>query len=231
MAPIVIAAALALCSALCLQTASALPPPTGIAATTFTSLAPNKINVNITSYTINNKTIMAGKPCTNMVPDNACLTQVMAARDMVHIDYSIKTGFPANSTPDFVMIKGCYSNYSVVDRPWRAYNNIITLSKKCPFVIKTNLNPVAGNATWKIPNTVPFATYSLRAFVYRNVTQSNGMNISDPVATGVSVGYFQINKIDTRPKGMKIAAGLCACVGPLMFLGYFVVDGLIKKNK
>ena len=66
------------------------------------------------------------------------------------------------------------------------------LSKKCPFVIKTNLNPVAGNATWKIPNTVPFATYSLRAFVYRNVTQSNGMNISDPVATGVSVGYFQV---------------------------------------
>jgi len=36
--------------------------------------------------------------------------------------------FPANSTPDFVMIKGCYSNYSVVDRPWRAYNNIITVS-------------------------------------------------------------------------------------------------------
>ncbi len=26
------------------------------------------------------------------------------------------------------MIKGCYSNYSVVDRPWRAYNNIITVS-------------------------------------------------------------------------------------------------------
>ncbi len=27
-----------------------------------------------------------------MVPDNACLTQLKAARDMVHIDYSIKTG-------------------------------------------------------------------------------------------------------------------------------------------
>ena len=37
--------------------------------------------------------------------------------------------FPANSTPDFVMIKGCYSNYSVVDRPWRAYNNIITVRR------------------------------------------------------------------------------------------------------
>ena len=58
----------------------------------FTSLAPNKINVNITSYTINNQTVPAGAPCTNMVPDNACLTQVQAARDMIHIDYSVKTG-------------------------------------------------------------------------------------------------------------------------------------------
>ena len=199
-------------------------------------------------------------------------------------------------------------------------------------MIKSNLNPVSGNVTWTIPNTVPYATYMLRAFVYRNVTQASGMNISQPLATGVSVGYFQvrapfrhlaslprqyvgcepnatlcaspalaaepavalswawtlrasafrssdlalpyflsaasaspisssviwgqhrirqypasrsccrhlltsevraaqINKIDDRPKGMKIAAGVCACIGPLMFLGYFLVDGLIKKNK
>ncbi len=66
------------------------------------------------------------------------------------------------------------------------------LSKKCPFVIKSNLNPVSGNVTWTIPNTVPYATYMLRAFVYRNVTQANGKNISQPLATGVSVGYFQV---------------------------------------
>ena len=59
-------------------------------------------------------------------------------------------------------------------------------------MIKTNQNPVSGNVTWTVPNTVPFATYTLRAFVYRNVTQANGMNISQPVATGVSVGYFQV---------------------------------------
>ena len=145
MATIIAAASVAFCLALCLQTAAALPPPTGIAATSapvtqptmtgpshglsvmfdivapngpvvcssiaapscsgvhgcltflccfaaFTSLAPNKINVNITSYTVNNQTVQAGAPCTNMVPDNACLTQLKAARDMVHIDYSIKTG-------------------------------------------------------------------------------------------------------------------------------------------
>ena len=62
-------------------------------------------------------------------------------------------------------------------------------------MIKSNLNPVSGNATWTIPNTVPYATYSLRAFVYRNVTQANGMNISQPLATGVSVGYFQVRAL------------------------------------
>ncbi len=50
-------------------------------------------------------------------------------------------------------------------------------------------------------------------------------------ALSSAVRAAQINKIDDRPKGMKIAAGICACIGPLMFLGYFLVDGLIKKNK
>ena len=41
----------------------------------------------------------------------------------------------------------------------------------------------------------------------------------------------QVNRIDDRPRNMKIAAGICACVGPLMFASYFIVDALIKKNK
>ena len=92
---------------------------------------------------------------------------------------------------------GIYGGIIETSRPQALHGLIsgacaVQLSKKCPFVIKTNQNPVAGNVTWKIPNTVPFATYSLRAFVYRNVTQANGMNISQPLATGVSVGYFQV---------------------------------------
>jgi hypothetical protein len=71
------------------------------------------------------------------------------------------------------------------------------LSKKCPFVIATNLNPASGNATWKIPNTVPYATYSLRALVYTNVTM-NGKITPDPIATGVSVGYFQVSSCAGR---------------------------------
>ena len=80
----------------------------------FTSLAPNKINVNITSYTINNQTVLAGAPCTNMVPENACLPQLMAARDSVHIDYSIKTGVrsPANTPAPSAVFPVCAPNAS-----------------------------------------------------------------------------------------------------------------------
>jgi hypothetical protein len=41
---------------------------------------------------------------------------------------------------------------------------------------------------------------------------------------------LQVNGIDSRPKNMKIAAGICASVGPLMFLGYFVLQQMRKKK-
>ena len=39
--------------------------------------------------------------------------------------------FPANSTPAYIQLKACYSNYSIVDRPWRAYNNVISVRHRC----------------------------------------------------------------------------------------------------
>ena len=41
---------------------------------------------------------------------------------------------------------------------------------------------------------------------------------------------LQVNSIDSRPKSMKIAAGICASVGPLMFLGYFALQQMRKKK-
>ena len=41
---------------------------------------------------------------------------------------------------------------------------------------------------------------------------------------------LQVNGIDSRPKNMKIAAGICASVGPLMFLGYFALQQIKKKK-
>jgi hypothetical protein len=137
------------------------------------------------------------------------------------VSYAVLPQYTVNST-DTVLLKACYSNFSSVDRPWRAANQIIALSKRCPFVIAQNLNPGSGNVTWKVPNTVPLATYFVRALVY------NGVN---PVAVGNSVGYFQVNKINIHPKGLVVAAGLCICVGPILFTGLMLWEFKFSKKR
>lgn len=63
-------------------------------------------------------------------------------------------------------------------------------SKTCPFVIANGLNPSSGNATWKIPQNVPIATYYVRAYVI----QQNATDPATPfpVAYGNSMGFFQV---------------------------------------
>ena len=42
---------------------------------------------------------------------------------------------------------------------------------------------------------------------------------------------LQIDPIDSRPRNMKIACGICSCVGPIMFLVYFAIITMKKKKK
>ena len=64
-------------------------------------------------------------------------------------------------------------------------------SKACPFQIATGLSPTSGNATWKIPQNVPIATYFVRALVYaKNASDSANPNA---VAIGDSKGFFEVN--------------------------------------
>lgn len=58
-------------------------------------------------------------------------TQVQANRDTVFITYNLLPGVSPNLT-DKIQLKACYSNYSQVDRPWRATNNIISVSIRMP---------------------------------------------------------------------------------------------------
>ena len=41
----------------------------------------------------------------------------------------------------------------------------------------------------------------------------------------------QVQPIDGITTDMKIAAGICSCVGPLLFIGYFAITAILKKNK
>ena len=52
--------------------------------------------------------------------------QAADTTDKVFITYSVLPAFTPNAS-DTVQLKACYSNYSQVDRPWRATNNIISV--------------------------------------------------------------------------------------------------------
>lgn len=196
---------------------------------TFQSISPPKLAVDVVSFVVGGEVVLdSAEPCLAQPLGSACLTKVQAAQDKVNIVYSVMPQFTANLT-DSVQLKACYSNYSSVDRPWRKYNDIIAKSKKCPFVIAANLNPVSGNATWKIPSQVPIGTYFVRAFVLRNSTTAGKPPAQ--VAFGTSKGYFEVVPFNGITTNMKIAAGCCAVVGPSIFLGYFAVHAILKKNK
>jgi hypothetical protein len=200
---------------------------TAAAAVTLSSIMPPKLSVTL-RYMIDGEEVIT-TPCKSQNLGAACLPKVQAdSDDAVIINYSVFANQTANLT-DYVQLKACYSNYSEVDRPWRKFNNVISKSKKCPIVIKSHLDPSRSNATgivWKPKDTVATATYFIRAFVFHNSSST----VSYQVAFGNSMGYFQVQAIDPRPKSMKIAAGICSTVGPLMFVGYFAMTYLRKKN-
>lgn len=72
-----------------------------------------------------------------------------------------------------------------------SYGTLSQKSKKCPITIKKGLSPSRSNATgivWKPADTVATATYFVRAFVMHNSSST----VSYPVATGASMGFFQV---------------------------------------
>lgn len=217
------------------QTMTAAPAPknvTGAMATTLNSIKPPKLAVGV-KFMIDG--VMSTNPaCPNQTASaaNGCtMNKLVAHRDSITIDYSILPAFAemANLTAK-VMLKGCYANSSQTDRPWRKSSPIIAKSKKCPFLIKGGLDPVEGTAVWKPSEEVPTATYQVRAYVVRNATMNGTLTATTyPVAYGDSF-YFDIHGIDSRPTSMKVAASLCACIGPIMFLVYFSLTYLRKKN-
>lgn len=121
------------------------------------------------------------------------------------------------NTSDYTLLKACYSPFSRVNRPWRAINNVIAKSKACPFAIANNTSPESGNKTWKIPQNVPTGTYFIRALVYAaNASDPTGAS-NTPVAIGDSQGFFEVIPVSHKEKGLTVAAGICICVGPILF--------------
>lgn len=187
----------------------------GISGVTLTSIQPNKLTVNLT-YDIAGQMQTLSPVCTEQAPGSTCLPKPHAVRDSILVKWAVMSNATAN-TSDTALIKACYSPFSRVNRPWRALNNIIAKSKACPFAIAMGKNPSGGNVTWKIPQNVPTGTYFIRTLIYaKNQSDPTGAS-NTPVAIGDSKGFFQVIPVSHKTSGLTTAAGICMCVGPVLF--------------
>jgi len=203
-------------------------PTYAMSGVTLTSIQPQKLTVNLT-YNIAGS-LQTIPVCTQQAPGSECLAKPHAVRDSVVINYGVMYNATAN-TSDTTLLKACYSPFSRVNRPWRALNNVIAKSKACPFQIAKGKSPESGNVTWKIPQTVPTGTYFIRALVYaKNASDPTG-NSDTPVAIGDSKGFFQVIPVSHREKGLTVAAGICICVGPILFASLMLWEFKFKAPK
>lgn len=214
------------------QADSARKNSTGAPLTTLASIQPNKIQVDV-EFELDGK-LSTMPPCPTDSGSKTCSKpQVQAEHDAVEIKYSILNGFTAAPT-DKLTLKACWAPLSQDTRPWRKSNPVVALSKQCKIMIAKGLkpfrNPTAG-FKWEPDESVPSATYFVRAFVMRNATTLDGEISPEtyPVAFGDS-DFFGVKGINSIPTSMKIASGLCICVGPIMF-GTYVSLTYLRKSK
>eukprot|EP00884_Botryococcus_braunii_P023120 jgi/Botrbrau1/9492/Bobra.0252s0107.1 len=177
------------------------------------------------SFNISGKVSLTQSSCTTDVVGSSCLPQVQAARDTVLIHYGVKDTAILPHTAANISLAACYSNFSQIDRPWRKSAPTLDKDKSCPFKIvpapgKRAFSPLGGNATWKVPGTIPEGTYYIRAIL--QCTTPKGLQ---PCGMGTSLpGFFQVNKIDSVPGGL-VAGSIVGCLlGPAALLAYFAYE-------
>lgn len=190
--------------------------------TTLASLGPQSYNVNVTGFA-------DGLSTTNCTTDKygaPCLPQLQADGSSVQIAYSVKPDKTAPTTITSVTLKACYSNSTKVDRPWRKTDPIIDKDKQCTTMIAKGLPGLSGSTSWTPNANTPNGVYFVRA--YGICTTPNG---TDYCSFGNSMGFFQINQIDSRPTWLVIMVCCFIPIGPIILGIYFGYDKMTRKNK
>lgn len=204
------------------------PPASPAGPVTLASLKPPIMYATL-SFNISGKVSLMENSCTTDVIGSPCLPQVQAAHDTVLIHYGVKDTAILPHTATNISLAACYSNFSQIDRPWRKAAPTLDKDKSCPFKIvpgpgKRAFSALGGNATWKVPSTVPVGTYYIRA-----ILQCKTPSGLQPCGLGTSLpGFFQVNKIDSVPGGL-VAGTIAGCLlGPLTLLAYFSYERMSR---
>jgi hypothetical protein len=201
--------------------------PYGTDPTTLPQLGPQKLTVNAT-YNINGKNLNQA-PVTVDKYNAPGIPILLGGTDKILISYAVKPAFTANTTGT-VTLRVCWSKASAKDRPWRAITPNLAENKQCKNVVARGLNPSSGTYTYTLANTIGIGQMFVRAVVYCAPTGTNPP-ISHACAYGDSVGFFQVQKIDSTPAKIKISVGVLSCLGPLFLIGYFTYDKVLKKRR
>lgn len=177
---------------------------------TYSSLEPQKYNVDLSFLGADNEVIEAG-------------TTLKADVDSVVVNWSVKPEFSANAT-DTIRIQMCYTTPNINDRPWRKYNDVISKNKQCNLDIATGLTPSAeGTYTYFLPNYIPTSGYFMQVIAVQDVT---GAYVSFGNSTS-----FQVEMIDDTPDWLRAVTGVLAAIGPITLIGFFVVERKMKAKK
>lgn len=115
--------------------------------------------------------------------------QVQAAQDSLIIRWTVDPSYSLNTTSQ-IKIRACFSNESSANRPWRKADPVIDDDKQCKPVIAEG-QPAEGSYIYSPgPNTAP-SSYQIQVLEICE----NGEYCS----FGDSIGFYEINKIDTHP--------------------------------
>lgn len=197
---------------------------------TLASLKPPILQVNL-RFNISGQVQPQDNTCLSDTINSPCLLQVQAAKDSVLIHYSVLPSATLPQQATNITIQACYSNFSQIDRAWRKSNPLISKDKSCPFKIlpapgKLAFSPLGGNATWKVPATVPVGTYYIR--VYAMCKTPTGLS---PCGLGQSLpGFFQVNKINSTPAGLVGGTIGAMFLGPFTLFAYFCYERMSRKT-
>ncbi|KAK9807638.1 hypothetical protein WJX72_005091 [[Myrmecia] bisecta] len=217
-----------LCAVVLLSLAALCQAETAHSPATLASISPKKLVVNAT-YVIDGQNFTGAKVTTDKLYAPG-MPILQADEDKVLVSYAVNSSFTANASGT-VTLRACWTPKSIVDRPWRKANPVIDsgYNKQCTHVIATGLNSSKGTAEWVVAGDIGLSNMFVRAYVY-NPAPAGAAYTETPVAYGDSVGFFQVQKVDSRPPALIASVAVLSCLGPAFLISYFAYDKFAKKR-
>lgn len=157
--------------------------------------------------------------------------------DNLTITWALNSSF-AGKDADYkqVFFKLCFGAKSAIDRPWRKNNVDLRKSKTCKYSIKRfTYNASGGSLVYRAVDTIPDASYFVRAFVL-NTTDREAGPADHAVAFGQTTdvnrtkSLFHVIGFSGRNKGITIFTICFSVVSYATLIGYFLVERSRKKN-